>query len=200
MPILKWSDYIHCLVFSRTVSNFNTQQRLCPLLNNTDKKNYKYFYKLKPTKRMSWSWELVMIILDRTKVWLCEGRPCCLVGSIPLGNIGWLPGTPPSPCREERNHHSHYCPLSHAGAGQFYRLQFCQPPVGVSVALTWFGNRRGGLGPPGYRGDMNGWKIKWKRHVIFIFCLHVDENLFDLRKLYEEWWANPLEPRCELIF
>lgn len=92
----------------------------------------------------------------------CLCRPCCLVGSIPLGNIGWLPGTPPSPYREERNQHLHYSTLSRTGAGQFYRPQFCQMPVGVSVDLTWLGNLSGGLGPPGYRGDMNGWK-KTKR-------------------------------------
>lgn len=44
-----------------------------------------------------------------------------------------------------------YCPL-------FYCQHFSVLPAGVTVALTWLGNLRGGLGPPGYRGDINGWK------------------------------------------
>lgn len=34
----------------------------------------------------------------------------------------------------------------------------CLLSAGVSVACTWLGNLRGGLGPPGYRGDIKGWK------------------------------------------
>lgn len=103
----------------------------------------------------------------------CLCRPCCLVGSIPLGNIGWLPGTPPSPYREKRTQHLHHSTLSHIGAGQFYKPRFCQMPVGVSMDLTWLGNLSGGLGPPGYRGDMNGWKktngnISYYLHYLII--------------------------------
>lgn len=86
----------------------------------------------------------------------CLCVPCCLVGSIPLGNIGWLPGTPPSPYRGKRIHHQHYHHC-HKDTVHFYYPKFCLLPAGVSVALTWLGNLRGGLGPPGYRGDINGW-------------------------------------------
>lgn len=36
--------------------------------------------------------------------------------------------------------------------------QVCLLCAGVNEACTWLGNLRGGLGPPGYRGDINGWK------------------------------------------
>lgn len=88
---------------------------------------------------------------------VCLCVPCCLVGSIPLGNIGWLPGTPPSPYRGKRIHRQYY-QHCHKDCAHFYCPQFCLLPAGVSVALTWLGNLRGGLGPPGYRGDMNGWQ------------------------------------------
>lgn len=96
----------------------------------------------------------------------CVCIPCSRVGSIPLGNMDWLPGTP-SPYRGRRRRHQHYSD-SHTNTFHFHYSQYCLLPAGVSVALTWLGNLRVGLGPPGYRGDINGWK-KWQNKCMFSY-------------------------------
>lgn len=116
--------------------------------------------------------------------WLCLSLPqyscipCCLVGSIPLGNIGWLPGTPPSPCRGKKTCHQPYYPCLTDSVTQFHQPQFCLLPAGVRMGLTWLGNLSGGRGPPGYRGDINGWKNTWTQVEIvrIIKCLRVFKN------------------------
>lgn len=118
---------------------------------------------------------------------VCLCVPCCLVGSIPLGNIGWLPGTP-SPYRRKRINHQHYHHC-HTDTVLYYYPQFSLPPAGVSVALTWLGNLSGGLGPPGYRGDMNGWKKQHKHRlkIVSIPILNIQRTCIKLSQKQKQW-------------
>lgn len=89
----------------------------------------------------------------------CDCGPRCVPSylDVLLGPFHWVTsagclGLLQGP--RERRHHCH--------TDFLYASQLRLLPAGVTVALTWLGNLRVGRGPPGYRGDMNGWKNKYK--------------------------------------